>query len=220
MTARASEEQGLVAYRHLKEAIVGGRLQPNERLVETELAHLLETGRSGVREALVRLEQEGLVVREPNRGARVRSISESEAIGLTEARGALEGLTARYAARNATPEDVRQLQQILSDMRERCEQQDLLAYSELNGRLHERLVAISRHQAAARLLSGLKSQTIRFQFRAILQPGRAQRSLAEHADIVEAVAAGDEAAAETAMRAHLHQVVEALRAAILRGGWG
>src|SRR6185312_3336921 len=63
------------AYRALHDAIVCGRLQPNERLVEADLGEALGVGRAAIRTALVRLEQEGLVERERNRGARVRLIS-------------------------------------------------------------------------------------------------------------------------------------------------
>ena len=67
-------------YLRLREAITGGRFQPNERLVEAQLVDLLGAGRSSIRAALVRLDQEGLVTRQPNRGARVRLISGREAV--------------------------------------------------------------------------------------------------------------------------------------------
>ncbi|MBV8964489.1 MAG: GntR family transcriptional regulator [Hyphomicrobiales bacterium] len=83
----------------LREAITSGRFQPNERLIEMELAALLAANRTNVRTALAQLEQEGLVVREANRGARVRLVSHEDAIEITQARGALEALIAGLAAR-------------------------------------------------------------------------------------------------------------------------
>ena len=90
------------AYEQLQAAIVDGKLQPNERLVETDLIRMLSASRSAVRTALVRLTQEGLVEHEPNRGAKVRLIDEHEAAEILESRMVLEGLAARYAARHAT----------------------------------------------------------------------------------------------------------------------
>src|SRR5690349_18090066 len=85
-------------YTQLREAIRRGEFQPNERLIEMDLAHSLGAGRAAVRTALARLEQEGLVQRERYRGARVRLISETEAIEILEARAVLEGLAVRHAA--------------------------------------------------------------------------------------------------------------------------
>jgi len=82
---------------------------PNERLIEMDPAQLYNVGRAAIRTTLARLEQDGLVEREPNRGARVRAISEEEAVETLEARAVLEGLAARYAARNVTDADIADL---------------------------------------------------------------------------------------------------------------
>src|ERR1700744_5555514 len=101
---------------HLREAIVTGRLQPNERLVESDLARSLGVSRTLIRAALVGLEHEGLVEHERHRGARVRLVSESEAVEILETRSVLEGLAARLAAERATAEDIEELKGILADM--------------------------------------------------------------------------------------------------------
>src|SRR6266568_5961071 len=90
-------------YVRLREAIMKEEFLPNERLIEMDLAQTLGAGRAAVRTALARLEQEGLVERERYRGARVRLVSETEAIEILEARAALESLAVRYAALNVTP---------------------------------------------------------------------------------------------------------------------
>jgi 4-hydroxy-4-methyl-2-oxoglutarate aldolase len=203
-------EQG---YEQLREAIVSGRLQPNERLVEAELSRELGVGRAVVRAALARLEQEGLVERERNRGARVRMISEREAVEILEARTVLEGLTARYAAERADAEAVRGLRSILAEMRSRLAAGDLLGASDQNALLHERMREAADHPTSARLISGLRSQLVRFQYRTILVPGRSEHSYSEHEAIVEAIARHDPDAAEAAMRAHLSHVAAALHAA-------
>src|SRR5581483_9392123 len=90
-------------YHRLREAIIRGDLAPNQRLVEADMSSAFRMPRAAVRTALVRLEHEGLVEREPHRGARVRLVSEQEAVEILQARAALEGLAARQAALNITP---------------------------------------------------------------------------------------------------------------------
>ena len=195
----------------LRAAIVSGRLQPNERLVEAELTRSLGVGRSAVRTALARLEHEGLVAHERHRGARVRLVDEREAVEILETRAVLEGLAARHAAVHASESDLDALRLILAEMRRLLDAGDLIGASEQNARLHQRLLGIARHNTASRLISSLKFQLVRFQYRTILLPGRSERSFAEHQAIVEAIAAGDPDAAEAAMRTHLSHVAEALR---------
>ncbi|HWE08789.1 MAG TPA: GntR family transcriptional regulator [Solirubrobacteraceae bacterium] len=195
----------------LREAIITGRLQPNERLIESELARSMGVSRTVVRTALARLEHEGLVEHERHRGSRVRLVEESEAVEILEARSVLEGLAARLAAHRARPEHVDDLHAILNEMRRLREADDLLGVSEENARLHRRLLEISGHSTASRLIATLNSQMVRFQYRTILLPGRSEQSLAEHTAIVEAIAAADPEAAETAMRTHLSHVADALR---------
>jgi DNA-binding GntR family transcriptional regulator len=198
-------------YERLYQAILRGDFQPNERLIELDLAQLYNVGRAAIRTTLARLEQDGLVEREPNRGARVRAISEEEAVETLEARAVLEGLAARYAARNVTDADIADLRAIVGEMEARLAEGDLLGISEGNTRLHSRLLQIANNKTVARLIERLHAQHIRSQFRLILVPGRPPRSVAEHRAIVEAVASRDPDAAEAAMRSHLANTVETLR---------
>ncbi len=209
--ARARREDRLRPEDRLRDAIVAGRFQPSERLVEADISKVLGVGRSAVRTALARLEHEGLIVHERHRGARVRLVDAREAVEILEARAVLEGLAARQAALRATPADAEELRQILAEMRRRLDASDLLAASDENAVLHRRLLEISSHATAERLIATLKSQLVRFQYRTITLPGRSECSFGEHTAIVDAVAAGDPDAAEAAMRAHLSHVAEALR---------
>jgi DNA-binding GntR family transcriptional regulator len=211
-TAERSRNGAQHVYESLRAAIVRGQLQPNERLVEADLIRMLEARRSAVRTALVRLTQEGLVEHEPNRGAKVRLIDEHEAAEILESRMVLEGLAARYAARNATKKNVAELRAILKQMRSLLDAGDLLGVSDLNATLHARLLEIAGHGTVSRLVATLSSQLVRFQYRTILSPGRAEQSHGEHRSIVEAVAKGDPDAAEKAVRDHLAHVVQSLRA--------
>ena len=85
-------------YDALRDAIVHGDIAPNARLVGADISTTFEMSRGEVRTALIRLEQEGLVVREPHRGARVRRVSDDEAVEILQARAVLEGLAVRQTA--------------------------------------------------------------------------------------------------------------------------
>ncbi|HKE77900.1 MAG TPA: GntR family transcriptional regulator [Solirubrobacteraceae bacterium] len=199
-------------YEKLRDAITSGDLQPSQRLVEAELSETFGLSRAAVRTALVRLEQDGLVSHERHRGAKVRLVTEEEAVEILEARAALESVAVRSAALNATKADVTELRGLLAQMKSLLKDGDLLRVSDVNARLHRRLLQISRNQTAIRLTATLNSQLVRFQFRTILAPGRAPQSLAEHTGVVDAVAAHDPDAAEQAMRMHLLHVMETIRA--------
>jgi DNA-binding GntR family transcriptional regulator len=208
------EVEGRDVTGRLRRAITSGRFMPNERLIEVELAASLNTNRANVRTALALLEQEGLVVREPNRGARVRLVSDKEALEIVEARGALEALAARQAAARATGADRDVLQAMRTEMRAAFEAGDLITFSALNAKLHREIQRIAGNTTVTKLLEGLKSQVVRLQYRAILLPGRAQNSMREHEAIIVAVCANDVEAAGQAMSLHLDSVVEALKRAI------
>src|SRR5215207_9643131 len=115
------------AYASLHGAIVSGELSPGERLIEEELAEQLGLSRGAVRGAILRLGHEGLVVRERNRGARVRRFTLDEA---------LESLAAGYAALRRTKTEARELRSIVDDMKRLHRAGELLAMSERNAVLH------------------------------------------------------------------------------------
>ena len=197
-------------YRRLRDAILTGVLVPNQRLVEAEMSSTFQLPRAAVRTALLRLEHEGLIEREPHRGARVRLVSQKEAVEILQARAALEGLAAQRAALKIDAAGAEELQEILDRQRAALEEEDLLGASDVNAQLHAKLVELSGHATAQRLIKSLNSQMVRFQFRTILIPGRPSQSLEEHRGIVRAVIEGDPDEAERAMRRHLNNVAQAL----------
>ncbi len=208
------ETNDSAGYLRLREAIVLGELAPNQRLVEADVSSMFRLPRGAVRSALLRLEHEGLVEREPHRGARVRQVSEQEAVEILQTRAVLEGLAARHAAVKRTDDEAAELETILAQQRAALDREDLLGASDVNARLHARIVELSDHHTMQRLVRGLKSQTVRFQFRTILMPGRPSQSAREHAAIVAAIVAGDADEAERAMREHIDHVAAALGAAV------
>ena len=206
------------SYDALREAIVRGDIAPEARLVESEISTNFEMSRGAVRTALIRLEEEGLVVREPHRGARVRKVSDHEAVEILQARAVLEGLAVRVTAERIDSQGAARLQALLERHRELLEGGDLLGASDANADLHSALLELSGHGTARRLIRALNSQTVRYQYRTILIPGRPAASVAEHTAIVEAVVAGRADEAEAAMRSHLFNVAQAVQRAVLPGG--
>ncbi len=194
----------------LRRDIVAGVFPAGERLIESQLCERYSCGRAVARAALVQMESEGLVVRQPNRGATVRRISVAEAIEITEARAALERLIAARAAAHATDDERQELCGIVADMRVAVAGDDAGRYSELNRTLHGRLREIARHAVAADLVHNLRNRAVSHQYRLAMMPGRPNESLEQHAAIVDAVVAGDESAAAAAMDAHLGSVVDVL----------
>jgi DNA-binding GntR family transcriptional regulator len=206
------------SYDALRAAIVRGDIAPDARLVEADLSTTFEMSRGAVRTALIRLEQDGLVVREPHRGARVRRVSDGEAVEILQVRAVLEGLAARQAAERIDDAGAARLHSCIARQRDLLETGDLLGASEVNAELHAALLELSGHGTAMRLIESLNAQTVRYQYRTILIPGRPGASVAEHAAIVEAVTAGNGDEAELAMRRHLFNVAEAVQHGRLPGG--
>ena len=205
-------------YDALRAAIVRGDIAPNARLVEADVSTTFDMSRGAVRTALIRLEQEGLVVREPHRGAHVRHVSDDEAVEILQARAALEGLAVRQTAERIDDSGIARLEACLARQRELLELGDLLGASDANADLHAALLELSGNGTALRLIRALNSQTVRYQYRTILIPGRSAASVAEHAAIIEAIIAGHPDEAESAMRRHLFNVAQAVQSGVLPGG--
>lgn len=198
------------AAERLRSDILTGRLLPGERLMEIHLAEEYGCGRAAVRSALVELQAEGLVSREANRGATVRRISIEEAVQITEARSALECLVAARAAERASDSDRNELSALVDRMRSAVAEDRQTDYSAMNRELHGRLQQIANHAVAAELIAALRNRAAHHQYRLSMMPGRSSESLEQHAAVVEAVVAGDSAAAAQAMAAHLGSIVEVL----------
>src|SRR5262245_66162641 len=118
-----------------------------------------------LRAAVVEPHSEGLVQREANRCATVRRISVAEAVEITQARAALEGLIARLAAERASEAEREDLRALVADMTEAVAEGDSLTYSKLNRRLHGSLCTIARHRVADALVANLRNRAAPHQFR-------------------------------------------------------
>ncbi len=202
----------MYAFAALRQAILSGDLAPGQRLVEEELAGMLEVTRQSLRAALLDLAAEGLVERIPNRGARVRVVSTEEAVAISECRMALESLCAAKAAERITDDEAAQLRELAENLKRAVADGDPAKYSELNRELHRMVGVISRQTVAVGLLERLHAQLVRHQFQLAQRPGRPEVSLGEHLAIAYAVADRRPEEAERAVKAHLASVIDALTA--------
>jgi DNA-binding GntR family transcriptional regulator len=191
-----------------------GTYVPGQRLIEADLTASLGVSRGPLREALGRLESEGLVTIEPHRGAVVRKLTRRDVAELFEVREVLEGEAARLAASHIDEANHRaRMQAQLVEVKGFRDRPDPMAYMGHNTRLHDEIFAISQNALLKQFAVQLQTQTYRIQFAQLLR-GEAQRHISndDHVVIVEAILAGNAKAAEKAMRRHVRRSAEATAA--------
>lgn len=193
------------AYERFRQALRQGRLGPGQRLLETEIAEAFGMSRTPVREAIRRLQAEGLVAVLPGRGLCVAQYDDAQVDELYQMREALEGTAARLAARNAGRPDIMVLRRLLEE--EAALPADGLA--EHNRRFHRALHQAAHNRYLLRSLSAISDALLLLGPTTLDLPGRAAAAREEHGRIVDAVAARDDAAAEAAARAHIAAAHEA-----------
>jgi len=205
---------GESAYERLREEIRSGALKPGARLTETELAARLAVSRTPVREAIRRLEAEGLVDHQPRIGAVVRSMEYPEIMELYEMRTVLEGTAARLAARAASPMELEELRSINEDM---AATRDPVVLVRLNRQFHARLLDAARNRFLVKSMAAVESALLILGPSAMERPDRAKAAVEEHRAVLAAMTARDGAAAEAAMREHMERA-QLTRLRILRQG--
>lgn len=199
-----------VAERRLREQIARGEVAPGQRLVEAELSERYGVTRNSARLALETLAADGLVERIPNRGARVRTLTTEEAVGIMECRMVLDGLLSRKAAEAPSDDQIDRLVANRERMEQAVADHDLLKYSGLIQEHHALVREIAQHPIAASLEERLQGQIVRHQFQLSLRPGRAKESLAELERVIDAIVDRDPDRAEEVARAHFQGVIAAL----------
>jgi DNA-binding GntR family transcriptional regulator len=187
---------------HLERLIVQGTLKSGQKLSEPDIAKRFRTSRSPVREALRRLEQVGLVVIEPRRGASVKAPNERDISDMLAIREALEGMAARLAAERADDDDIARLRACATDPANDDDDDDddpNLALVDF----HEAVIMAARNPALQAMLRG--SLNLFRMVRSIQADHHARKAIAaaEHVAILEAIAARDPDAAEAAARKHI-----------------
>jgi len=193
----------------IREAIVYGQYQPGDRLVEDKLAEELAVSRNPIREALLALEGEGLVKMVPRKGATVAHLSEEETREIVELRAALEGLSARLAARRCTPDLGRKITELLDRGNQLSEKQlsekdDQDALEEINREFHTLVAEAGANRYLADFMKSLRYKTY-WLFGSVFG-SRAGQSWKEHTEISRAILAGDEDLAAILANRHVLNV--------------
>jgi DNA-binding GntR family transcriptional regulator len=215
---RAAGQGG--AYEQIREAIVEGRYAPGQRLVEQRLAGDLVLSRTPVREALLRLEAEGLVVSEKHRGAIVRPVTAQEVEDLYALRTRLESLAAECAALRRTTADLAELDEAVLAFEQAIpaavtagETSDLGGTRELtraNGRFHDGVLRAARSDRLTRVLAGSVDVPLVFQSLRRFDRPQLERSALFHALIRDAIVAQEPDRAGRLMTEHVLQGRDAL----------
>ncbi|MDI3481562.1 MAG: hypothetical protein PWQ97_1217 [Tepidanaerobacteraceae bacterium] len=195
-----------VVFEAIREAIITGELKPGERLMEVQLAEEMGVSRTPVREAIRKLELEGLVVMIPRKGAYVAGLSLKEAADVFEIRESLEGLAAALAAERITDEELETMEKILSSVQKAVEGGDVETIIKKDAEFHQILFAATRNHRLAQIINNLKEQIDRFRVQSFTNPARIKSILQEHRSIVNAIKARDANMAEKLTREHIEKV--------------
>lgn len=188
------------AYTLILEAIDGGIYRPGDRLVESELADRFGVSRTPVREALQRLETQSMLARD-GRSLIVASLDHNQLAELYVVRAELEALAARLAAKHASAEEVRVLRDMVAE--DMTILNDPEALSRANRRFHKQIHLASHNRYLVQQLDLVHRTMALMATTSLAAEGRGQVAQGEHAGIVKAIAARDEAAAEKALKDHI-----------------
>ncbi|NYT77018.1 GntR family transcriptional regulator [Alcaligenaceae bacterium] len=191
----------------LRERILSGEFRPGARLVEGKLSTEMAVSRIPVREALRALAAEGLVTLEPRRGASVAVLSDDLAYDMVEVRATLEGLNAKLAAQRRDDDTIARLKGILDDGNDAVTREDMEKCRELNAMFHETLATVAGNVVLTDLMRSLRDRTA-----LVFAPSnmrRVRENWADHAQILNAVIAGNGELASLLATQHVHNAARA-----------
>ena len=217
-----------VAYRTIAEQIAGsirqaiaqGRIPPAARLLEASLAREMRTSRAPVREALSQLEREGLVVKEPNRGARVVELTEETVREVASLRGILEGFAASLAAERLTTTEFKTLDAILADMDLAAKRGEYARLVELDYQFHAFICLASGHRTLYETWSAISGKVRLYLSTTNLMYRNLKAAVRGHREIATALRSGNKARANRVMQEHLSEVLNIFVTQVIRRGKG
>lgn len=175
----------------IREDILKGKYKHNEALIETKISEELGVSRTPVREALRQLELEGLVTLIPNKGAVVSGITAKDIKDIYAIRSLIEGLSARWAAMQITQEQIEALEEVIYLSEFHLAKGHLDQLLELDNRFHEMLYDISGSKILRHVLSDFHHYVQRVRQASLSSQERAEKSIHEHKDILDAIKQGD-----------------------------
>ena len=218
MLARVKETRVKNAYEKLKSDILSGELAPGFQAPEPEIAARLEMSRTPVREALIRLEAEGLVSLIPRRGAKVLAVQLQDLIEVMEILGALEGLAASILARVEDKRDaMAELEWVSNAVLLAREQNDLNGWVDQDGRFHRTIAKYSNARLEREI--SLNLDQIHRAIRVLTRMnGAPVETNADHLALMEVISSGDANAASDIARSHRLDMLQALKATFERCG--
>jgi DNA-binding GntR family transcriptional regulator len=193
-------------FQHIGRAIVEGRLRPNQRLVEMQLCQEFGCSRSPLREAIRMLAAEGLVTLTPRRGARVADLTPKTLRDVFEVRVLLEGLAARLAAQHRSDREVAELKAMNTAMRRAVVTGDLNLFFALNATFHQTIARIGGNSYLAALQGTAANRSFLPLFMFLSDARHLTAAVDAHDAIIDAVEAGDPAAAERGMLRHIREI--------------
>ncbi len=200
----------------LRQVIADGKLRPGTRLLEVQIAREMGTSRAPLREALIQLEREGLVVRQPNRGTFVAELTEELVREVASMRGVLEGFAASLAVKRLTREDFDRLGTILKEMLAAARRGDFPQMVERDFQFHEYIIRASGHHLLHETWTGM-DRKIRVYLSATNLMYADMKSVVEgHLPILRALRRRDPQRASRVMADHLAEVLELFVTKVLR----
>lgn len=192
-----------VVFNTLRKAILTGELKPGERLMEIHLANRLGVSRTPIREAIRKLELEGLVTMIPRRGAEVAQITEKSMKDVLEVRRALDALCAELACERITEEEKQQLKEACAEFEKATKTKDTTIIAKADVALHDIIVAATGNQRLVQLVNNLSEQMYRYRFEYIKDESQHERLIEEHRIIYESIMKKDSVAAAEAAKLHI-----------------
>lgn len=193
-----------VVFKTLREAILKGDLAPGERLMEIKLANQLGVSRTPIREAIRKLELEGLVVMVPRKGAEVAKITEKDLRDVLEVRASLEELAISLACERITDEKIAELKAALEQFRTVIKGQDVTKIAEMDVAFHDVIFEATQNARLVQMVNNLREQMYRYRLEYLKDFSTHNRLDEEHVQIFEAVSERDSARAKALIHEHIY----------------
>lgn len=192
-----------VVFNTLRQAILRGELKPGERLMEIQLANKLGVSRTPIREAIRKLELEGLVLMIPRRGAEVAEITEKSLRDVLEVRDALEVLCVDLACDRISDEGIENLKEAAKEFEIALQGGDVTEYAEADVKFHDIIYHATENQKLIQLLYNLREQMYRYRVEYLKRKEVHKILLEEHEHIIECIEKKDKEAAKIAISTHI-----------------